>query len=103
MRRYYYNQHDVSERADLSRAMISHILTGRRKQLSFEVVRKLAAAFRMTIDEYLGVKGIPGVIPPERLDPHVLKFDRLLKALPEDDSLRKLLTQIIDQELKKRS
>lgn len=96
MKKRGWNQVTISKKSGVSQQQISNILSGRRYKIRMETVEKLARAFGMTVDQYMGLPGKP---EPEKPDALTQKFIRMLKQVPAGSPILKILEDIIDGQL----
>jgi len=89
MKKRGWNQVMVSKRSGLSQVQVSHILSGRRFRLRMETVEKLAAAFGLTVDQYMGKS------EKKEPDPLTQQFAKMLEGIPENDPILKVIEDII--------
>ena len=100
LKKYGWNQVELAKKTGISQQQISKILAAKHTQLKLETVEKIAKAFRMSVDEYLGKKPEK---KPEKLHPLTIRLQKLLDKIPDDESLITIIESIIDREIDKES
>ena len=101
LKKYGWNQVYLAKRCNISQQTLSNIINGRRQKIRMETGQKIAAAFRMSLDEYLG-KEEKTQEKNEPNSPLVVKFIKLIESVPDNDELLLIIEDIIDRRLEKR-
>jgi len=91
---FHLDQVQLAKKTKMTQAYISHILTGKRKSIGLDNLKKLSTGLGISLSQVIGEVPLDKPEKPElEITAEALDIIELLQTLPEDDWIRKALDE----------